>query len=80
MPDGVKQSPKEQEPLWRDEFSISKADERYVSRRQLAKFLTLASLGMFAGNLWILVRGWLRKAPCTLGVRSRTWAKFPSEV
>ena len=26
---------KEQEPLWRDEFSISKADERYVNRRQL---------------------------------------------
>jgi Rieske Fe-S protein len=63
MPDGIKQAPAEREPLWRDEFSISKADERYVSRRQLAKFLTLASLGMFAGNLWILVRSWLRKAP-----------------
>ena len=54
---------KEQEPLWRDEFSISKADEKYVNRRQLTKFLTLGSLGMFAGNLWILVRSWLRKAP-----------------
>ena len=54
---------KEQEPLWRDEFSISKADERYVNRRQLTKFLTLGSLGMFAGNLWILVRSWLRKDP-----------------
>ena len=53
---------KEQEPLWREEFSISKADERYVNRRQLAKFLTLGSLGMFAGNSWILVRSWLRKA------------------
>jgi Rieske Fe-S protein len=52
----------ETEPLWRDEFSISRADERYVSRRQLAKFLTLASLGMFAGNLWILIRSWFRKA------------------
>ena len=58
MPDKVK----EREPLWRDEFSISKADERYVNRRQLAKFLTLGSLGMFAGNCWILVRSWLRKA------------------
>jgi len=58
MPDRVK----EQEPLWRDEFSISRADERYVNRRQLTKFLTLGSLGMFAGNLWILVRSWLRKA------------------
>ena len=53
---------KEQERLWRDEFSISKGDERYVNRRQLAKFLTLGSLGMFAGNSWILVRSWLRKA------------------
>ena len=58
MPDSVK----EQERLWRDEFSISKADERYVNRRQLAKFLTLGSLGMFAGNSWILVRSWWRKA------------------
>jgi Rieske Fe-S protein len=52
-----------QEPLWRDEFSISNADERYVSRRQLTKFLTLTSLGMFAGNLWILVRAWFYKKP-----------------
>jgi len=58
MPNWVK----DQEPLWRDEFSISKADERYVSRRQLAKFLTLGSIGMFAGNLWILMKSWLRKA------------------
>jgi nitrite reductase/ring-hydroxylating ferredoxin subunit len=58
MPDPVD----EQEPLWREEFSISRADERYVSRRQLTKFLTLGSLGMFAGNLWILVKSRLRKA------------------
>jgi hypothetical protein len=63
MPDGAKTECKEQDPLWRDEFSISKADERYVSRRQLAKFLTLASLGMFAGNTWILIKSWLREAP-----------------
>jgi len=58
MPERVE----EQERLWRDEFSISKADERYVNRRQLAKFLTLGSLGMFAGNSWILIRSWLREA------------------
>lgn len=50
-------------PLWREEFSIAKAGERYVTRRQLAKFLTLTSVGMFAGNLWIAARAWLRKAP-----------------
>lgn len=47
-------------PLWREEFSIYKADERYVSRRQLTKFLTLTSLAMFAGNSWILVKSWFR--------------------
>ena len=65
---------KEHEPLWRDEFAVSKADERYVSRRQLAKFLTLASIGMFAGNLWILIKSWLRKAtdlPAHTGCASR---------
>jgi Rieske Fe-S protein len=51
------------EALWKDEFSVFTADERYVSRRQFTKFLTLASLGMFAGNLWILLKSYLRKAP-----------------
>jgi nitrite reductase/ring-hydroxylating ferredoxin subunit len=51
------------DPLWRDEFSVFTADERYVSRRQLIKFLTLTSLGMFVGNLWILVRSWLYREP-----------------
>ena len=39
------------------------ADERYVNRRQLTKFLTLTSFGMLVGNLWILVRSWLRREP-----------------
>jgi len=51
------------EPLWREEFSVRTADERYVTRRQLAKFLVLTSFGMFVGNLWILVRSLFRKAP-----------------
>jgi Rieske Fe-S protein len=49
------------QPLWREEFSVFLADERYVSRRQLTKFLTLTSLAMFAGNLWILVKSWFRR-------------------
>ena len=32
------------EPLWKDEFSVFTSDERYVTRRQFTKFLTLASL------------------------------------
>lgn len=51
------------EPLWREEISIFSADERYVNRRQFAKFLVLTSLGMFVGNLWILVRSRLTREP-----------------
>jgi nitrite reductase/ring-hydroxylating ferredoxin subunit len=51
------------EPLWKDEFSVFAEDERYVSRRQLTKFLTLTSLAMFVGNLWILVRSWFYRQP-----------------
>jgi nitrite reductase/ring-hydroxylating ferredoxin subunit len=51
------------EPLWRDEFSVHATDERYVSRRQFTKFLVLTSLGMFVGNLWILVRSAFSRVP-----------------
>jgi nitrite reductase/ring-hydroxylating ferredoxin subunit len=51
------------EPLWRDEFSVFSGDEKYVSRRQFSKFLVLTSLGMFVGNLWILVRSWFSRQP-----------------
>jgi Rieske Fe-S protein len=48
--------------LWREEFSVHTAEERYVTRRQFGKFLVLTSFGMLAGNLWILVRSlWTRK-------------------
>ena len=50
------------EPLWKEEFSFRAADERYVTRRQLTKFLVLTSFGMFVGNLWILVRSMFSKA------------------
>jgi Rieske Fe-S protein len=57
------------QPLWKDEFSVFTADERYVTRRQFTKFLSLASLGMFAGNLWILAKTFFVKTP-----------EFPSTV
>jgi len=50
-------------PLWQDEFSVFTADERYVNRRQFTKFLTLTSLAMLAGNLWILARSLFRREP-----------------
>jgi len=50
-------------PLWRDEFSVHTADEKYVNRRQFTKFLTLTSFGMLVGNAWILAKSALRRAP-----------------
>jgi Rieske Fe-S protein len=46
------------DPLWKDEFSVHAAEERYVTRRQFTKFLTLTSLAMVVGQLWILVKSW----------------------
>jgi Rieske Fe-S protein len=51
------------DPLWREEFAVDTTRERYVSRRQFGKFLGLTSLGMFAGNLWILAKTWFQTAP-----------------
>ena len=54
-------------PLWQDEFPVFTADERYVNRRQLTKFLTLTSFAMLVGNLWVLLRSLMyrshREAP-----------------
>jgi Rieske Fe-S protein len=54
-------TPRDGESLWRDEFSVFQERERFVNRRQLIKFLTLTSLGMFVGNIWILIKSWLRR-------------------
>jgi Rieske Fe-S protein len=55
MPD-PKDADRARLPLWREEISHELAEERYVGRRQLGKFLVLTSLGMAAGNAWILAR------------------------
>ncbi len=49
------------DPLWKDEFSVHSADERYVTRRQFSKFLVLTSLAMFVGQIWILVKSWFAR-------------------
>lgn len=54
-------------PLWKDEFSIHTADERYVTRRQFTKFLVLTSLAMLVGQVWILVKSWFTRAPAAPG-------------
>jgi hypothetical protein len=47
--------------LWREEFPVFAREDRYVQRRQFTKFLVLTSVGMFAGNLWILARSWFSR-------------------
>jgi Rieske Fe-S protein len=48
--------PPERRPLWAEEFSVHAAEDKYVLRRQLTKFLVLTSFGMFVGNVWIWAR------------------------
>jgi len=42
--------------LWTEEFSVQAAEDKFVLRRQFAKFLALTSFGMLAGNVWIWVK------------------------
>ena len=58
-------SPDSSSPLWKDEFSVHAADERYVTRRQFSKFLVLTSAAMFVGQGWILVKAWFTRKPVT---------------
>ncbi|MBZ5568826.1 MAG: Rieske (2Fe-2S) protein [Acidobacteriia bacterium] len=59
--------PDASQPLWKDEFSIHTADERYIARRQFTKFLVLTSLAMLVGQVWILVKSWFTRAPAAPG-------------
>jgi arsenite oxidase small subunit len=59
----MKSSTASEQPLWQDEFSIETATDSYVTRRQFSKFLALTSLGMFVGNLWIVVRSRFTSKP-----------------
>jgi Rieske Fe-S protein len=60
----VKQEdPVPREPLWREEFPIDAASERYVGRRQFAKFLVLGSAGMLVGHVWIAAKAVGEKPP-----------------
>lgn len=62
-------SPDAGNPLWKDEFSVHTADERYVTRRQFTKFLVLTSVAMFVGQLWIMMKAWFaRKLPAAAPV------------
>ena len=64
-------------PLWRDEFAIRQADERYVNRRQFAKFLVLTSLGMLVGNAWIALRSLFHREPAFAAMEIAGAAQTP---
>lgn len=68
MMDSNKQCPREK-ALWREEFSVSSAEQSYVERRQFGKFLALTSGAMFAGQLWLTAKDWMSKA------RSIVWPR-----
>lgn len=65
--------PKE-ERLWREEFSVSSAEQSYVERRQFGKFLVLTSGAMFAGQMWLMAKDWMSKTAAVVWPRKRVAA------
>jgi Rieske Fe-S protein len=49
------------QPRWHRDFPIDWADDDYISRRELVKFVVLTSGAFVVGQLWILARGLLRR-------------------
>ena len=52
-PDG---RPAEEQPKWRRDFPIDWADDEYVTRRDLVKFMVLTSLSFTGGHVWLVVK------------------------
>ncbi len=48
--------PAEEQPKWRRDFPIDWADDDYVTRRDLVKFLTLTSLSFTGGHIWLVIK------------------------
>lgn len=51
-PDGL---PLSRQPKWRQDFPIDWAQDEYVSRRELVKFIVLTSAALAAGQWWIVL-------------------------
>lgn len=59
-PDG---RPVEVQPRWRRDFPIESAQDDYVSRRELVKFMVLTSGALACGQLWLVLKSvWSRDA------------------
>jgi nitrite reductase/ring-hydroxylating ferredoxin subunit len=59
-PDG---RPPADQPKWRRDFPIDLAQDEYVSRRELVKFMVLTSAALAFGQLWILFNSAFSRRP-----------------
>ncbi|MEO8075532.1 MAG: Rieske 2Fe-2S domain-containing protein [Acidobacteriota bacterium] len=62
-PDG---RPLADQPKWRRDFPIDWAQDEYVSRRELVKFIVLTSAALVAGQFWIVLKRGLGRRPAPL--------------
>ena len=52
-PDG---RPADEQPRWRRDFPVDVAEDEYISRRDLVKFIVLTSAALAAGQFWIVAQ------------------------
>jgi Rieske Fe-S protein len=62
-PDG---RPLADQPKWRRDFPIDWAQDDYVSRRELVKFVVLTSAALTAGQFWIVLKNAFSRRPAPL--------------
>lgn len=58
--------PQSAQPRWRKDFPIAWAQDDWVSRRELVKFIVLTSGAFAAGQLWIVLKSLIRERPTGL--------------
>ena len=57
----------EEQPRWRRDFPIDWAEDDYVSRRELVKFIVLTSGAFAVGQVWIALRGFFGRREIATG-------------
>ena len=57
----------EEQPRWRRDFPIDWAEDDYVSRRELVKFIVLTSGAFVVGQAWIALRGFFARREVATG-------------
>jgi len=58
------------QPRWRRDFPIDWAEDDYVSRRDLVKYMVLTSGAFAVGQLWILYKSLLQRRPAPSPARA----------